>query len=619
MVFLITKTVLLLSFLLAATTASAHSLRGKRNGFGNTATADDHAHTVTQKLLNTAEQEPQSKSQESSLSISTKRFAQEVELQQVGDDIDGSSLYGNAGSAVALSANGQILAVGSPGHYGYSGLVRVYQYVSGNWILLGQEINSESGGETSGTSISLSNDGLRIAIGGPGHSRSGRTRIYNFNASENDWQQIGGDIEGDGTDSSSGFSVSLNANGSRVAIGAPDSSLLTGHAAIYELVDDNSWLQVGGTIYADDYYSALGYSIALNDDGKTVAIGSRLDRENNDFFVGAVGVYRLINGEWKILGTEISGESYYDLLGESIAISGDGNRIVVGVPNEGEDASGGARIYDYSDGNDWNQVGETIYGVASNDKAGASVSISSDGSRIVIGSERNDAGGADAGYSRIFDFDFDSNSWEQLGENIIGDAGDMSGSAVTISGNGSFIAIGAPMHMDYYGSVKVIAIVEETAPVDTATPSAEFSAAPSVENSMSPSSTPSTAPEDTTTPSAEFSAAPSVESSMSPSSAPSAGSVCEDSPMTMVLNRTRLRNCNWAARDLDGRCSKTGIAKHCPVTCKQPQFCDSDSVKTLLFENDAGERHRCNWVAKRPAERCNFVGVRETCRSTCSV
>jgi len=614
MVFLITKTVLLLSFLLAASTASAHSLRGKSDGFGNTATADDHAHTVTQIFLNTAEQEPQSKSQESSLSISTKRFAQEVDLQQVGDDIDGSGLYGNTGSSVALSANGQILAVGSPGLYSYSGLVKVYQYVSGNWILLGQEINSESGGETSGTSISLSNDGLRIAIGGPGHSSSGRTRIYNFNASENDWQQIGEDIEGDGTGSSSGFSVSLNANGSRIAIGSPDSEMLTGHAAIYELADDNSWLQVGGTIYADDYYSALGYSIALNDDGNTVAIGSRLDRENNDFFVGAVGVYRLIDGEWKILGTEISGESYYDLLGESIAINGDGNRIVVGVPNEGENASGGARIYDYSDGNDWNQVGKTIFGVASNDSAGGSVSISSDGSRIVIGSELNDSGGANAGYSRIFDFDSNTNSWEQLGENIIGDvAGDMSGSAVTISGNGSFIAIGAPMHMDYYGSVKVIEIIEETAPVDTATSSAEFSAAPSVENSMSPSSAPSS------TPSAEFSAAPSVQNSMTPSSAPSDGSVCEDSPMMMVLNGTSLRNCAWAAKDFDKRCSKTGIAKHCPVTCNKPKFCVVDSVKTLLFENDARERRKCKWVGKRTAERCNFVGVRETCRKTCSV
>lgn len=612
--FKITKTVLLLSFLLAATTASAHSLRGKSQGFGNTATADDHAHTVT------AEREHQSKSQENSLSISTKRSAQEVDLQQVGDGIDGSSLYGNTGSAVALSANGQILAVGSPGHYGYSGLVKVYQYFSGNWILLGQEINSESAGETSGTSISLSNDGLRIAIGGPGHSKSGRTRIYNFDASENDWQQVGDDIEGDENGSSSGFSVSLNANGSRVAVGSPDSSLLTGHAEIYELDDDNSWVQVGDTIYADDYYSALGYSIALNDDGNTVAIGSRFDREDNDYFVGAVGVYRLMDGEWKILGTEISGTSYYDLLGESIAISGDGNRIVVGVPNEGEDASGGARIYDYSEGNDWEQVGETISGVSSNDKAGASVSISSDGSRIVIGSERNDSGGADAGYSRIFDFDSNTNSWEQLGEDIIGDvAGDMSGSAVTISGNGSFIAIGAPMHMYYYGSVKVIEIVEETDPEDTATPSAEFSTAPSVENSMSPSSAPSTVPKDTATPSVEFSTAPSVESSMSPSSEPSAGSLCEDSPMTFVLNENRLRDCEWAASDFDRRCSKTGIAKHCPKTCKQPQFCDADSTKTLLFENDAGERHKCNWVAKKPEKRCNFVGVRETCRSTCSV
>lgn len=582
---LISKTSLLLLILLAAT-ASAHSLRGERH-VGNTSTADEHTHALTQ-ILKTADREPLS--QERTVSISTKRFAKEVDLEQVGQDIDGTSQYDTAGSAVALSANGQILAVGFPGHYGYSGLVRVYQYVSGDWIDLGQDIDSESGGETSGTSISLSNDGLRIAIGGPGHSSSGRTRIYNYNASENDWQQIGEDIEGDVTQSSSGFSVSLNADGSRVAIGAPDSLQLKGHATIYELVDENAWLQVGGKILADDYYSALGYSIALDDDGDTVAIGSRLDRENNDYFVGAVGVYRLIDGEWTILGSEISGDSYYDLLGESIDISGDGNRIVLGVPNEGDDTSGGARIYDYSEGSDWTQVGETIYGVARNDKAGASVSMSSDGLRIVIGSERNDDGGADAGYSRIFDYDSNTNSWEQIGESIIGEvAGDMSGSAVTISGDGNFIAIGAPMHMGYYGSVKVVAIIEDTTPEDTDAPSAEFSVSPSVQDSSSPS----------------FS--------------PSAGPACEDSPMTMVLSENKLRNCKWAGRDFDRRCRKTGIAKHCPVTCRQPQFCYEDSTKTLLFEDTVSQRHKCSWVAKKPAERCNLVGVRETCHSTCSV
>ena len=50
-------------------------------------------------------------------------------------------------------------------------------------------------------------------------SSSGHVRIYEYSGSS--WSQLGGDIDGEAADDSSGSSVSLSSDGTKVAIGAP--------------------------------------------------------------------------------------------------------------------------------------------------------------------------------------------------------------------------------------------------------------------------------------------------------------------------------------------------------------------------------------------------------------
>lgn len=62
------------------------------------------------------------------------------------------------------------------------GHVRIYEWNSGtlSWDLIG-DIEGESSGDKSGTSISLSSDGNRLAIGAPRASGFiGRTRVYEY-------------------------------------------------------------------------------------------------------------------------------------------------------------------------------------------------------------------------------------------------------------------------------------------------------------------------------------------------------------------------------------------------------------------------------------------------------
>ena len=79
-----------------------------------------------------------------------------------------------------------------------------------------------------------------------------------------------------------------------------------------------------------------------------------------------------------------------------------------------------------------------------NDNSGYSVSLSSDGTVVAIGAiHGNDGNGSDSGHTRIYAWD--GSSWSQLGGDIDGEAaGDYSGSSVSLSSDGTVVAIGAP-------------------------------------------------------------------------------------------------------------------------------------------------------------------------------
>ena len=173
-----------------------------------------------------------------------------------------------------------------------------------------------------------------------------------------------------------------------------------------------------------------------------------------------------------LLGGDIDGLAQSDNFGSALAISADGNRIVVGARNH--DASeqgtvnyydiGSARVFEYGTSMNptgWSQVGSAIDGVAHSDRFGSSVAISADGNRIIVGApgrdvqreEANYYGGTytntyfDAGSVRVFEYgtSADPTGWSQVGSDIDGLAqSDRFGSAVAISADGNRIIVGAP-------------------------------------------------------------------------------------------------------------------------------------------------------------------------------
>ena len=86
---------------------------------------------------------------------------------------------------------------------------------------LGSDIDGEAADDNSGRSVSLDSDGDRVAIGadlndGTG-TDAGHVRIYSWDGSS--WNQLGSDIDGEAAGDAFGFSVSMDSDGDRVAIG----------------------------------------------------------------------------------------------------------------------------------------------------------------------------------------------------------------------------------------------------------------------------------------------------------------------------------------------------------------------------------------------------------------
>jgi Flp pilus assembly pilin Flp len=371
---------------------------------------------------------------------------------QIGLDINGEVAGDLSGYSVSLSTDGDILAIGGISNNGNgtnSGHVRVYRNVSGTWTQIGSDINGEAAGDECGYSVSLSSDGNIVAIGAPFNdgngTNSGHVRI--FQNVSNVWTQIGLDINGEAAGDESGKSVSLSSNGTIVAIGAignDGNGSNSGHVRVYRNVS-NIWTQIGTDINGEASGDVSGYTISLSSDGNIIAIGAPENDENGSNS-GHVRIYQNVSEVWTQIGSDINGEVISDQSGESVSLSSDGNIVAIGaIFNDGNSSnSGHVRVFQNASGV-WTQIGSDINGEALGDLSGESVSLSSDGNIVAIGAIFNDGSGTSSGHVRIFQNV--SGNWIQVGSDINGEAlGDESGENVSLSSDGSIVAIGAPQN-----------------------------------------------------------------------------------------------------------------------------------------------------------------------------
>jgi len=264
------------------------------------------------------------------------------------------------------------------------------------------------------------------------------------------WSLLGQDIDGDAANDEMGSSVAISANGKRLAAGASrydgDGLSDTGLVRIYDYVEEEmQWIQTGQDLIGLVGVDHFGNSVAISADGSTVVVGARFADPDGTISGGQVRVFVQVE-LWEQTGI-FNGDISFANLGESVDISSDGNIVAMSAPGGGNYA-GQVQVYSYSDSNQqWTQVGSSIIGETSSDESGTSISLSSDGNTIAIGSKRNSAVGFRSGHVRVFKFD--GSAWNKIGNDIDGEAsGDESGSSVDLSADGTIVAIGAPENGD---------------------------------------------------------------------------------------------------------------------------------------------------------------------------
>ncbi|SRX75225.1 T9SS type A sorting domain-containing protein [Aequorivita antarctica] len=181
----------------------------------------------------------------------------------------------------------------------------------------------------------------------------------------------------------------------------------------------------------------------MSSDGSIVAIGASGNDENGADS-GHVRIYKNINEVWTQIGQDINGEAAGDFSGK-VSMSSDGSIVAIGASKNAGNGTDSGHVRIYKNINDvWTQVGADIDGEAAGDISGSSVSMSSDGSIVAIGADRNAGNGTDSGHVRVYKNI--NEVWTQIGTDIDGEAAeDNFGYSVSMSSDGTIVAIGAPI------------------------------------------------------------------------------------------------------------------------------------------------------------------------------
>jgi hypothetical protein len=344
---------------------------------------------------------------------------------QIGTDINAISQEDHVGQihSIDLSYDGSVLAVGFPsnGAVNTNGLVKVFKWSGSSWIQLGSNIIGEAAYDQFGAAVSISDNGRTLAVGAPqndgGGSNAGSVRIYNWN--DTTWTQEGSDIDGNSSNLNAGSNVELSGDGKTLGI------LSTNCTYKYFRKSSSTWSEISSNI-------GLGRSTSFSFDGRLVAVSN----------INHVDVYYDNGTDWTK-----KGGSHLDVGAETMAnvsINHDGNIIAIGVPlNDANGSNAGKVKVMQWNGFHWINKGLDILGESADDRFGFSVSLSSDGNKLIAGGPNNDGIGSDSGHARVFQWN--GENWIQQNTDIDGEAaGDNCGSSVVISGDGTRVAIGAP-------------------------------------------------------------------------------------------------------------------------------------------------------------------------------
>jgi hypothetical protein len=375
-----------------------------------------------------------------------------------------------------MSPNGEFIAVGYKEADGVAvkktGLVRVYQRNSMNtsYTSLGRDsMYGKATDDEFGASVSISNDGHRVAVGARSSSsmdkvKNGEVMVFEYNNFSQSWLQLGNSIQGMQDAARLGFSVSLSGDGFRLAVGAPKDN---GHGSVgvYDYnYEGKEWVLLDDFIFGEADGDRTGFSVSLSNDGSTVAVGSAFTSSSTGDLSnsGSTAVYKIEGGYASSSsvslikqGKTLLGANEDAQFGFSVSLSSNGTRLAVGsngFRSKNLTRAGRCAVYELQQEN-WIEIGHFI-GTEENEETGLHVAIALNGN-VVSCSKRISIGATNIGSVAILEEV--KAGWNVL-DFITASLGKSSsfGESVSLSHDGKWIVAGDPSYFSSRGFVDIL-------------------------------------------------------------------------------------------------------------------------------------------------------------------
>lgn len=246
-----------------------------------------------------------------------------------------------------------------------------------------------------------------------------------------------------------GTSVAISGNGSTMVCSAPLQESLTGTAnvgSIYVFTRVNdSWTEqahiFASTPGADDQF---GERVSISADGNTIAVTCSYDDNSIGTNAGSVYVFTRSGSTWTEQAILKANDGVpAGRFGNSVSLSSDGNILAVG--SEWKNSIAGSVYIFTRSGTTWTQSTQLVGSdTVANDHFGNAVSISPDGTTLAVAARQDSISGL-LNVGSVYIFTRSGSTWTEQAHLVASDgaANDYFGHTVSLTYNGNLVAIGA--------------------------------------------------------------------------------------------------------------------------------------------------------------------------------
>jgi hypothetical protein len=307
--------------------------------------------------------------------------------------------------------------------------------------------------------VSISADGNTAVVGQPFLSTPG---AFVYTRSNGAWTRQGPQLVVSGAIGGSTITVAISGDGNTIIIGSQKDNQGIGAAWIFAR-SNGVWSAQSGKLIGNDAVSDPGVgvwqgtSVALSNDGNTAAVGGILEYSHPTTGFGAVWIYTRSNGSWSQQGAKLTALNTVNL-GNSVALSADGNTLVAGDYRP----DGEVLVFTRTNGA-WQQSA-MIAGRVQLGRFGQSVAITPDGTLMAVGAPGCPNGGC---VGSVYLYAHTNGAWQEVAS-LVGtyyqlvppsdprsEYGSEQGAAVAISADGNTVLSGGPFDNGAQGAVWV--------------------------------------------------------------------------------------------------------------------------------------------------------------------